>query len=69
MYHKSHLHKDDKVKIITGKDKGKIGKILKVIRKKDRILIENINIVKHHSKPTAKNRQGGILESESHSLV
>ncbi|HEA66088.1 MAG TPA: 50S ribosomal protein L24 [Desulfobacterales bacterium] len=65
MYHKCHLHKDDKVKIITGKDKGKIGKILKVIRKKDRILIENINIVKHHSKPTAKNRQGGILESES----
>ena len=65
MYHKCHLKKDDKVKIITGKDKGKIGKILKVIRKKDRILIENINIVKHHSKPTAKNRQGGILESES----
>ena len=38
---------------------------MKVIRKEDRILIENINIVKHHSKPTAKNRQGGILESES----
>ncbi|HJO62254.1 MAG: 50S ribosomal protein L24 [Desulfobacterales bacterium] len=65
MYHKCHLRKDDKVKIITGKDQGKIGKVLKVIRKEDRILIENINIVKHHSKPTAKNRQGGILESES----
>ena len=65
MYHKCHLRKDDKVKIITGKDQGKIGKVLKVIRKADRILIENINIVKHHSKPTAKNRQGGILESES----
>ena len=65
MYHKCHLRKDDKVKIITGKDQGKIGKGLKVIRKEDRILIENINIVKHHSKPTAKNRQGGILESES----
>ena len=65
MYHKCHIKKDDKVKIITGKDKGKIGKVLKVIRKKDRILIENINIVKRHSKPSAKNRQGGILESES----
>jgi len=65
MYHKCHIKKDDKVKIITGKDKGKIGKVLKVIRKKDRILIENINIVKRHSKPSAKNRQGGIVESES----
>lgn len=65
MYHKCHLQKDDKVKIITGKDKGKIGKVLKVVRKKDRLLIENINIVKHHSKPSAKNRQGGIIESES----
>lgn len=65
MYHKCHIKKDDKVKVITGKDKGKIGKVLKVIRKKDRILIEHINIVKRHSKPSAKNRQGGILETES----
>ena len=65
MYSKCHIKKDDKVKIITGKDRGKIGKVLKVIRKKDRILIEHINIVKRHSKPSAKNRQGGILETES----
>ncbi len=65
MYNKCHIKKDDKVKIITGKDRGKIGKVLKVIRKKDRILIEHINIVKRHSKPSAKNRQGGILETES----
>ena len=62
---KCHIKKDDKVKIITGKDKGKIGKVLKVERKKDRILVENINVVKRHTKPTAQNRQGGIVESEA----
>ena len=62
---KSHIKKDDKVKVITGKDKGKIGKVLRVERKKERILVENINIVKRHTRPTAKNRQGGIVESEA----
>jgi large subunit ribosomal protein L24 len=62
---KSHIKKDDKVKVIAGKDKGKIGKVLKVNRKKDRILVENINVVKRHTRPTAKNRQGGIVESEA----
>jgi large subunit ribosomal protein L24 len=62
---KCHIKKDDKVKIITGKDKGKIGKVLKVDRKKDRLLVENINVVKRHTKPTAQNRQGGIVESEA----
>jgi len=62
---KSHIKKDDKVKVIAGKDKGKIGKILKVDRKKDRVLVENINVVKRHTRPTAKNRQGGIVESEA----
>jgi len=59
------IKKDDKVKVITGKDKGKVGKVLKVIRKKNRLLVENINIVKRHTKPNAQNRQGGILESEA----
>ena len=59
------IKKDDKVKIVAGKDKGKVGKVLKVIRKKNRLLVENINIVKRHTKPNAQNRQGGILESES----
>lgn len=62
---KSHIKKDDKVKVIAGKDKGKIGKVLRVDRKKDRILVENINVVKRHTRPTAKNRQGGIVESEA----
>ena len=63
--YKSYIKKDDKVKVIAGKDKGKIGKVLSVDRKKDRILIENINVVKRHTRPTAKNRQGGIVESEA----
>jgi large subunit ribosomal protein L24 len=62
---KLHIKKDDKVKVITGKDKGKIGKVLKVIRKKNRVLIENVNIVKRHTRPTAKTKQGGIVEGEA----
>jgi large subunit ribosomal protein L24 len=59
-----YIKKDDKVKIIAGKDKGKIGKVLKVNRKTSRVLVEKINIVKRHSKPTAQNKQGGIVEKE-----
>ena len=62
---KCKIKKDDKVKVIAGKDKGKIGKVLKVNHKKNRILVENVNIVKRHTKPTAKTRQGGIVEGEA----
>jgi large subunit ribosomal protein L24 len=62
---KSKLKKNDKVKVIAGKDSGKIGKVLKVDRKKQRILVENINIVKRHRRPSAQNKQGGILEGEA----
>lgn len=62
---KCYIKKDDKVKIIAGKDNGKVGKVLRVDRKKERILVENANIVKRHSRPTAQNRQGGIIESEA----
>ncbi|MBR9987871.1 MAG: 50S ribosomal protein L24 [Desulfosarcina sp.] len=60
-----NIKKDDKVKVIAGKDKGKVGKVLKVNGKKHRLLVENINVVKRHTKPSAQNRQGGILESEA----
>lgn len=60
-----HLKKNDKVKIIAGKDKGKIGKVIKLEKKTNRVLVENINIIKKHTKPSAQNRQGGILESEA----
>ncbi len=65
MRSKCHLRKDDKVKIIAGKDKGKIGKVLRVIRKDSRVLVENINMVKRHTKPSAANRQGGIVQGEA----
>jgi large subunit ribosomal protein L24 len=72
MKNKSHkednkitIRKDDKVKIIAGRDRGKIGKVIRVIRKKNRVLVENINMVKRHSKPTAQNKQGGIIETEA----
>jgi large subunit ribosomal protein L24 len=59
------IKKDDKVKVIAGKDKGKIGKVLKVDGKKNRLLVEKINLTKHHTKPSAKSRQGGIVEGEA----
>ena len=62
---KIQIKKDDKVKVVAGKDKGKIGKVLKVDRKKNRLLIEKINLVKHHTRPSAKTRQGGIVEGEA----
>ena len=62
---KIQIKKDDKVKVMVGKDKGKIGKVLKVDRKKNRLLIEKINLIKRHAKPSAKNRQGGIVEGEA----
>ena len=62
---KCHIKKEDKVKVLSGKDKGKIGKVLSLKRKNDRILIEKINFVKKHARPSAKHKQGGIIESEA----
>ena len=62
---KYHIKKDDKVKVIAGKDKGKIGKVLKIKKKNNRLVIENINLVKRHQRPSASHRQGGIVESEA----
>jgi len=63
--YKCNLKKDDKVKVLAGKDKGKIGKVIKVDRKNERVLVEHVNIAKRHQRPTAQNRQGGIVESEA----
>ncbi|BAM46266.1 MAG TPA: 50S ribosomal protein L24 [Bacilli bacterium] len=60
-----HVKKGDKVKVLTGKDKGKEGKILAVYPKKERVLVEGVNIVKKHQKPSQDNPQGGILEQEA----
>jgi len=59
---KTRIKKDDKVKVLTGKDKGKIGKVLKVVKKTNRVIVENINVVKVHQRPTQANPQGGIVD-------
>ncbi len=59
---KFRIKKDDKVKVLTGKDKGKIGKVLKVVKKTNRVVVENINMVKVHQRPSQANPQGGIVE-------
>ncbi len=64
-FDKVAIRKDDKVKVLTGKDRGKIGKVLQVLRKKERILVEKVNLVKRHTRPSAKNRQGGVIETEA----
>lgn len=59
------IRKDDKVMVISGKDKGKIGKILKVLRKKDHVLVEKVNVAKRHMKANPYQQQpGGIVEKE-----
>jgi large subunit ribosomal protein L24 len=58
------LKKGDMVKVISGKEKGKTGKILKTIRDKNQVVVEKLNIVKKHKRPDAKGK-GGILEKEA----
>lgn len=60
-----HVKKGDKVKVITGKDKGKEGIVLKAIPKKERVIVEGVNIVKKHVKPNPANPQGGIVSQEA----
>ena len=55
----------DKVLVIAGANKGKEGKILKTFKKENRVLVEGVNIVKKHQKPTSQNETGGILEREN----
>lgn len=59
------IKKNDKVIVLSGKEKGKIGSILKVDTEKNRVIVEKVNMVKRHSKPSAKAAQGGIIEKEA----
>lgn len=60
-----HVKKGDKVKVLAGKDRGKEGVILEVFPKKDRVLVEGVNMVKKHAQPSQDNPQGGILNIEA----
>lgn len=59
------IKKDDEVVVIAGKDKGARGRILRVLREEDRVIVEGVNRVKRHTKPTPKNPAGGIIEKEA----
>jgi len=58
------IKRDDTVLVIAGKDKGRKGKVLKVIPAKSRVVVENVNVVKRHTRPS-QTHQGGIVEKEA----
>jgi large subunit ribosomal protein L24 len=59
-----HVRKGDQVVVIAGKEKGKRGRVLRLLTEKGRVVIERVNMVKRHTKPTQRNPRGGILEKE-----
>jgi len=59
------IHKNDTVLVIAGNARGKTGKVLKMFRDERRVIVEGVNIIKRHSRPSQKNPQGGIMQKES----
>ena len=62
---KFNIKKGDTVMVNAGNDKGKTGKVLQVLRDKDRVIVEGVNMVSKHTKPTPKAPQGGIIKQEA----
>ena len=62
---KLHIRKNDTVMVLAGEDKGKTGKVLKVLVKENRAIVEGVNIVSKSAKPSAKHPQGGIIKQEA----
>ena len=60
-----HVKKGDKVKVLSGKDRGKEGTVLEAYPKKERVLVEGVNMIQKHAKPSQDNPQGGILNIEA----
>ena len=65
MSNKLHIKIGDTVRVISGESKGSEGKVLKIEHSKNRVIVEGVNIVKKHVKPSAANPQGGIEEAEA----
>jgi large subunit ribosomal protein L24 len=59
-----HVRKGDNVVVIAGKEKGKRGRVLRLLTEKRRVVVERVNMVKRHTRPTQRNPRGGILEKE-----
>ena len=62
---KFNIKKGDTVYVNAGNDKGKTGKVLEVLREKDRVIVDGVNMVSKHTKPNPKNPQGGIVKQEA----
>ncbi|MBU1547927.1 MAG: 50S ribosomal protein L24 [Proteobacteria bacterium] len=62
---KTHLKINDQVEVIAGKDKGRVGKVIKVNAIDGKAIVEKINMIKRHTKPSQMNQQGGIIEKEA----
>lgn len=62
---KFKIKSGDTVKVIAGDHKGSEGKVLQIIKDKDRVLVEGVNLVSKHTKPSAQNPQGGIVKKEA----
>ena len=61
----THLKRNDLVEVLSGREKGKTGKILRVIRDKNQVVVEKVNMIKRHSRPSPTTGQGGIIEREA----
>ena len=59
------VRRDDTVLILSGNDRGKRGRVLKVFPDKNRIIVEGVSFIKRHTKPSTKNQSGGIIEKEA----
>lgn len=62
---RTYLKKNDQVEVIAGKDKGRVGKVLRVLLEKDKVIVERVNMIKRHTKATEMNQQGQIVEKEA----
>jgi len=60
-----HVHREDTVLVLTGKDRGKKGRVIRLFPKTEKALVEKINMVKRHTRPTQQLPQGGIMEKEA----
>lgn len=59
------IRRDDQVMVVAGKEKGKTGRVVRVLTNKATVIVEKLNLVKRHTKPTQTNKQGGIIEKEN----
>ena len=60
-----HVRKGDQIVVIAGKEKGKRGRVLRLLTSKSRVVVERINMIKRHTKPTQRSPRGGIVEKEA----